>query len=706
MLAIFKREFTSLFQNVIGWLFLGVNLALYGLYFFVYNINYGSPNVAYPLSGTTFIFLITVPILTMRIIAEDRKNKTDQLILTSAVSVGKIVLGKFLSLAATFTLVIAVVSLSPLWLSVFGTVTFAQAYTAILGYYLYGLTCIAIGVFVSSLTESQMIAAVITFALLFLGYMMSSITGAISSSGNLLTKVLNCYDLVTPLDEFLNGNFYLNGIVYYVAVTALCLFLTVQVIQKRRWTISSKTISTSVFSTGAIAVTIAIVILANFLMTLLPTSIQSIDVTEKKLYSITDDTKDYLKTLDQDITIYVMATEDDCDSTLKKTLNLYEDSSKHITVEYIDTSENPTFASQYTDDSLSSSSMIVVCDTRTSIISSDDLYEYSVDYSTYSQSVSGYDGEGLITSALQYVTSDEMPLVYEITGHGEIALSGDFSSALSKANYDIEEVNLLSVDEISDDIAGIIINGPESDFSEDDAAKVIDYLNRGGKAFVTLNYKNISELTNFKNVLSTYGITAHSGIVAETDKSYYYNSPLYLLPNVTSTDITASLNNYVFMPYSVGLTYNEEDSDSATITEVLSSSETSVSKVINSDGKIDMNSTENGDEDGPFALGLEVATNGDTANLYVFGSYLMFDDSADTMVSGTNLTVFNQIITSFRDEEDSSATVIIPVKEVGDTTLTFTQNAVIWYGLIWGIFLPIVLIFAGIIIFIFRRKRR
>lgn len=207
MLAIWKREFRSLFHNVIGWLFLGVILFLYGLYFFVYNLSYGYPYVSYTLSAISFMMVIAVPILTMRVLSEERHSKTDQLLLTSPVSVGKIVLGKFLALASVFTIAIAVICLSPLVLMSFGDIPVLETYVGIFGFWLYGLVCIAIGTFVSSLTESQVVSAVITFVMLFLGYMMSSLTGIISSTGNLLTKILGCYDLMTPLEDFLGEVF-------------------------------------------------------------------------------------------------------------------------------------------------------------------------------------------------------------------------------------------------------------------------------------------------------------------------------------------------------------------------------------------------------------------------------------------------------------------------------------------------------------------
>ena len=145
MKAIWKRELTSLFHNVIAWLFLGVTLFLFGLYFFVYNLSYGYPYIAYSLSAISFIFLITVPVLTMRVLAEERRARTDQLLLTSPVSVGKIVFGKFLALATIYTISVLVICIAPVVLLLFGEIPVLETYVAIFGFWLYGLACIAIG---------------------------------------------------------------------------------------------------------------------------------------------------------------------------------------------------------------------------------------------------------------------------------------------------------------------------------------------------------------------------------------------------------------------------------------------------------------------------------------------------------------------------------------------------------------------------------
>ena len=162
MIAICKREFSALFYNVIGWLFVGVMVGLYGLYFFLYNMVYGLPTIAQTLSALTFVFMIAVPILTMRMLSEERRNRTDQLIMTAPVSTWQIVLGKYLALAATFAIPICLMAVTPLILSMFGEVKYVSCYVALLGFLLYGLMTLSLGLFISSLTESVVISAVVS----------------------------------------------------------------------------------------------------------------------------------------------------------------------------------------------------------------------------------------------------------------------------------------------------------------------------------------------------------------------------------------------------------------------------------------------------------------------------------------------------------------------------------------------------------------
>lgn len=713
MLAIFKREFKSLFWNITGWLFIGITLALFGLYFFVYNLSYGYPYISYSLSAIAFLFMVTVPILTMRVLAEEKHAKIDQLLLTAPISVGKIVLGKFLALALVYTICIGVICVAPLVLMIFGEVPLAETYVGILGFWLYGLATIAIGTFVSSLTESQVISAVVSFGLIFVGYMMSSICSVISSSGNLLTKILGCYDLYTPLDDFFNGTLSVTGIVYYLSVIALALFLTEQMIQKRRWTISRNMISTSVFSTGMIAIVVALTVVVNLIASALPETYTQIDATSQKLYSITKDTEKYLDTLKDDVTLYVMVNKNSKDDNVDRTLQKYASASKHVKVKYVDPNVSPTFASKYTDNDVTSNSIIVVCGDRSKVIDyNSDIYEYSYD-SRYNYSVTGYDCEGQVTAAIQYVTSESTTNVYELTGHDESTLSGDFSEVFQKRFMNVGSLSLLTVDAIPEDCQAIFITAPQSDLSEDDLSKLSQYLGNGGKIYLSIDYSKWNDLTNFKKLLSDNNIETTESLLAETDRSYYYQSPFYLLPNVENTEVSSSVAGMtqVFVPYSVGLTYTGEDDSN--VTSFMTTSDTTIAKAAANIAAVqsqadaaNIASAQDGDTQGQYSLGMMV-TNENGGELCVLGSAMMCTDSANQIVSGHNATLFNGIVNALvtTDDGNSDNAVVIAAKDYTVSNLTVSANAMLVYGILWGIFMPIALIIIGIIVWARRRKR-
>ena len=286
MTAIYKRELRSYLTSMIGYIFIFFILLLTGIYFSAYQLSAAYPKFEYTLSALTFVFLISVPLLTMRILAEERKQKTDQLLLTSPVSVEKLVMGNYLALVTVFAIPMAIICFYPLLMTKFGTVSLGTAYTAILGFFLLGCANLAVGVFISSLTESQVIAAVLTFILLFAFYMMNGISsffseGALSTCitfgllilaaaiiiytmiKNLLIsavvcvageavlavlyvvnseffaggiqKVLQVFNISGHFDNFANGIFDIKGVVYFLSVVAVCVFLTIQSIVKRRW---------------------------------------------------------------------------------------------------------------------------------------------------------------------------------------------------------------------------------------------------------------------------------------------------------------------------------------------------------------------------------------------------------------------------------------------------------------------------------------
>lgn len=708
MLAIFKREFKSYFQNVIGWLFVAALLAVYGLYFYVYNLKNGYPYISYDLKGIGFIMMIAVPILTMRSLSDEKKTKTDQLMLTSPVSVGRIVAGKYLAMAAVYTIDIALFTLSPLVLSIYGKVALSEAYVALFGYWLYGLSCIAVGLFISSISESVIISAILTFAALFLSYMMQSITGLISSSGNLLTKVLNCFDLYTPFENFVSGCFSVTSAAYYVTVTLLLCFLTTQSIQKRRWAFSKKMIGTGAFSAGMIVIMCAICVVVNLVVTALPAKYTSIDCSATKLYSLTNDTKDRVSKLDEDITIYVLNSKKSKDAKIDETINRYKDLSSHINVKYVDPATSPKFYQDYTDTTPTTNSLIIESKNRSKVIDYNDIYEYdssSYYYGYQSQSsITGYDAEGQITSAIEYVTmdADELPVIYQITGHNETEIGSNFQSVVSKANANLKSLELFNEEKVPEDATAIIINSPTVDFNDEDAQKVIDYLNGGGKAMIIGCYAYNDELANFNKILSAYNVSFKTGVVAENDSSKYYQNPLYLLPTVETTDYTSdATDGYVFLAGSCAISY-PEDTDDVTYTKLLSTSD---SAVLKKDWKnITTSKAEDADENGPFTTGLAVNDSSTGASIVVFGTPYVVEDSYDNAVSGNNADMFKDVITSMTGNVEFASSVI-PVKDYTLSNITINTLQAVVTGLIIMIAVPILLIIIGIVVWAMRRKK-
>lgn len=506
----------------------------------------------------------------------------------------------------------------------------------------------------------------------------------------------------------MSGCFSVTSAAYYVTVILLLCFLTTQSIQKRRWAFSKKMIGTGAFSAGMIVVMCAICVVVNLVVTALPAKYTSIDCSATKLYSLTNDTKDRVSKLDEDITIYVLNSKKSKDAKIDETINRYKDLSSHIKVKYVDPATSPKFYQDYTDTTPTTNSLIIESKNRSKVIDYNDIYEYdssSYYYGYQSQSsITGYDAEGQITSAIEYVTmdADELPVIYQITGHNETEIGSNFQSVVSKANANLKSLELFNEEKVPDDATAIIINSPTVDFNEEDAQKVIDYLNSGGKALIIGCYAYNDELTNFNKILAAYNVSFKTGVVAENDSSKYYQNPLYLLPTVETTDYTSdATDGYVFLAGSCAINY-PEDTDDVTYTKLLSTSD---SAVLKKDWKnITTSKAEDADENGPFTTGLAVNDSSTGASIVVFGTPYVVDDSYDNAVSGNNADMFKDVITSMTGNVELASSVI-PVKDYTLSNITINTLQAVVTGLIIMIAVPILLIIIGIVVWAMRRKK-
>lgn len=678
MSAIYKRELKAFFFSVVGWLYIAVMIAVMGLYFFICNMLIGYPTISYMLQADVFLIVFTIPILTMRSLSEERKHKTDQLILTAPISVGKIVMGKYLAMVTLFAVPLAVFGITPLLLMRAGAFQMGMSYTSLLGFFLYGCLGLAIGLLVSSFTESVVVSAVLTLVIMFAGYIMSGICGIISTSGttrfaDIVVKILSWFDMVGRFDILSSGYFEVGAVAYYLTFIAFVLFCTAQSIHKRRYAFAGRGIKIGAYSIFNILVGAALTILVNVGLSYIPEQYTSFDVTSNKIFTITEDTLHFVTDLSKDVTIYVLADENAKDGDLDRMLQQLKGYSGHIRVEYVSPISNPMFYYNYTDSRPTDNSLIVVGENDSAVLEYTELYVTQINYETYENEVVGIDAEGQLVSAIMRVTSEEKPKFYAVLGHGELVFDDTFHDALNKENVDYEYLELYSVDEIPSDATAVIFNAPVSDYSNDDVGKVLDYLNRGGNAFIIPTLTNES-MDNFEKIMGYYGVSVVDGLIVELDRSRYYQSPYHLFPYMEYMDLTESLyGGAVFAPASRGLIY-DEDADDVRYVPFLVTSDDSFSKT--NVANLEDYRKEAADIDGPFVIGMQAerpAQDGDISQAVIVATEQMFTYEADSMVPGYNVKLFGNIVASLADR-DISVTVPIKYYEIGN--LVFREKTV------------------------------
>lgn len=233
MISIFQRELRSYFNSMIGYVYIAAVLFFIGVYFMAYNLQGGYPKFSYALLSLTSIFMFVIPILTMKSMAEERRAKTDQLLLTAPVTLTGIVLGKYLAMVAVMAIPVALSGICPLIIAANGTAYLKSDYASIAAFLLLGCVYVAVGMFISSLTESQIIAAIGTFAVLLV---LNLWNGFMSFLPVIVSDVLSKFAFSNVFANFAQYDMFdMGGLVLYLSLAFLFVFLTVQTLQKRRW---------------------------------------------------------------------------------------------------------------------------------------------------------------------------------------------------------------------------------------------------------------------------------------------------------------------------------------------------------------------------------------------------------------------------------------------------------------------------------------
>jgi ABC-2 type transport system permease protein len=451
-------------------------------------------------------------------------------------------------------------------------------------------------------------------------------------------------------------------------------------------------------------IVLAILIVCNILAAAVPATYTKLDISSAKLYSITSNTKAVVNNLQQDVTIYWIVQANEEDDVIENLLAKYDSLSDHIDVVKKNPDVYPTFASQYTDETVANNSLVVESGERSRYIAYDDIYVAEADYSSYSYYGYSYtysfDGEGTITSAIDYVVNEDQPKIYTLEGHGESDLPSTFSDQISKSNIDVDTLSLLTVDEVPEDADIIMIYAPSSDLSEAEVTMLSEYAANGGKLLVVAGPTEDGILTNLYSLLSEYGVETSEGIVFEGSRSNYYYYPYMLLPNLEDSDITNPLseeNYYVMMVLAQAL----QVSGSATnVTSLLTTSDEAFDKVAGYSAQ--SYEKEDDDIDGPFSLGVSISCDND-GQIVWFTSSSFLEDEVNSYSSGANVNLAMNAISSMVGEREALA---IRSKSLDYSYLTIPESTASTLKLVLiGVF-PLAYLGIGIAVFVSRRRKQ
>ena len=399
------------------------------------------------------------------------------------------------------------------------------------------------------------------------------------------------------------------------------------------------------------------------------------------------------------MTIYLIVQSGEEDDVIENLLSKYESLSDHIKVVKKNPDVYPTFAEQYTNETVQNNSLVVECGDRSRFIGYDDIYIQEADIYSYTYSTS-FDGEGAITSAIDYVVTDDLPQLYVLEGHGEQELPQNFKEQIEKENIETNTLSLLTVDEVPEDADAILIYEPSSDLSEEEIYMLYEYAEDGGKLLVIAGPTEDGILENLYSLLENYDVETCEGIVVEGNRDRYTMQPYVLLPEMSSHEITDSLieeNYYPNMPISQGMIINDE---SGAVTPLLTTSSESFSKIAGYD--LTTYEKEEEDVDGPFAVALSIDCSNE-GQIVWFSSAAFLDDMYNSLSSGSNSDLAMNALSSLIGESEAMA---IRSKSLNYNYLSITDStASLLKTLMIGVF-PLTYLGVGVFVILKRRREQ
>lgn len=447
------------------------------------------------------------------------------------------------------------------------------------------------------------------------------------------------------------------------------------------------------------SIVIAIVIVFNMIVNLIPENKRLFDISSTNIYEISSKSKKIINKVDHDVTFYVLAEKSNTDKRIKTFINKYASLSDKIHIKWIDPVLHPSALTKYGTEE---NNIVISCKktNRTTTVSFDDILVSSAPYYSTSSSASSFDGDGQLTSALNYVTSNKEYKAYYTSGHGESSLSSEVTSLLTKSRISTSDLLLMTATSIPDDCDLLIIDGATSDFTKDEVKLLSSYLKKGGKV-VTLLAQTNKSMKNLYGLLKDYGLTVQSGYIADTERSYQGNY-YYLIPNLSvSGDMASGISsNSVMMINSKGMTQSTPVRDSISTDAFMTTSSNgyAVTEKKQTQGTYVLGATSTESVKVKNSKGKKV-TKG--SRLTVYGSNMLIDEQITSSFSSLeNLTLFTNSVTASLDNADNVS--------ISPKSLEVSYNTIAHPGpfsILVVFVIPVGLIVGGFIVW-FRRRRR
>ncbi|MBQ7968922.1 MAG: Gldg family protein [Clostridia bacterium] len=483
--------------------------------------------------------------------------------------------------------------------------------------------------------------------------------------------------------------------------------------KKKNTNLSTKYLKTGGYSIILSLVAIAIVIFVNLFVNRLPTNLTRFDMSSNDVLSLGEKTTEIAKGIEQEVTVYYVQQHGAEDERIISLLDKYKALNKKLTIKQIDPAINPGFFTGEKED-VQSGSIIVESEKRMKIISVFELYypgvsetEIAYYYQQYGSmpAYTGFALESCVTAALNYVTTDNLPVMYVLKGHNEYVLSDTYASYLDAESIQMKELNLATSEKVPEDCDCLLINLPEKDISEDEAEKILAYLKKGGKLMYNSWYKNSLEEPhkNLASVMEYYGVKGVEGLVIEGDANMYIpNQPTTMIPNFGSHSIVDVLKGYyLFTADNCGIEISKELRESLTVTPLLTTSSKAYARPGYNKETIEK---VEGDIDGPFNLAVAITEDnedGSQTQIVWVNSPSLVNESLN--VYGTNAAMFIYSIGWMCDKEE--ADLSIEVKKFEENSMVLTEAQSMLLTVVFMIVLPLAVVVTGVVVWLRRRAR-